>query len=120
MKVQLLTFAGCPNSGVAREMLRSVLASTGITASIEEVDTTAPETPDVLRGWGSPTILIDGADVEGQQPGGPSCRIYRDEDGRLRGSPSEALEERVTSGTNLPKRLSTRRSPWPCGNADPG
>ena len=87
MKVQLLTFAGCPNSGVAREMLRSVLASTGITASIEEVDTNAPETPDVLRGWGSPTILIDGADVEGQQPGGPSCRLYRDEDGRLHGLP---------------------------------
>ena len=90
MKVQLLTFAGCPNSAAAREMLRSVLASAGITAPIEEVDANAPETPDSLRGWGSPTILIDGVDVGGQEPAGTSCRLYLDEDGRLRGTPSEA------------------------------
>ena len=90
MKVQLLTFAGCPNSAAAREMLRSVLASAGITEPIEEVDAKAPETPESLRGWGSPTILIDGVDVGGQEPAGPSCRLYRDEDDRLRGTPSEA------------------------------
>jgi len=90
MKVQLLTFAGCPNSAAAREMLRSVLASAGITEPIEEVDANAAESPESLRGWGSPTILIDGVDVGGQEPAGTSCRLYRDEDGRLCGTPSEA------------------------------
>lgn len=90
MKVQLLTFAGCPNSAAAREMLRSVLVSAGITEPIEEADVNAPETPESLRGWGSPSILIDGVDVGGQEPAGTSCRLYRDEDGRLRGTPSEA------------------------------
>src|SRR5262249_5581173 len=65
MRVQLLTFAGCQNAEVVRETLRSALASTGIAVPVEEVDTNAPETPERLRGWGSPTILIDGVDVEG-------------------------------------------------------
>ncbi len=90
MKVQLLTLAGCPNSAAAREILRSVLASAGITEPIEEVDANAPEAPESLRGWGSPTILIDGVDVGGQEPAGTTCRLYRDEGGPLRGTPSEA------------------------------
>jgi len=90
VRVQLLTFAGCPNAESARRTLRSVLASAGITTTIEEVDTNAPETPERLREWGSPTILIDGADVEGlETPLGASCRLYRDEAGRHRGTPSE-------------------------------
>ena len=92
MKVQLLTFPGCPNAHAARGTLRSVLASSGIVSPIEEVDTTVPDTPGPLRGWGSPTVLIDGKDVGGQEaPTGTSCRLYRDEDGRLRGGPSETL-----------------------------
>ena len=105
MKVQLLTFAGCPNSAAAREILRSVLASAGITEPIEEVDANAPETHESLRGWGSPTILIDGVDVDGQEPADTSCRLYRDEDGRLRGTPSEA---RLRSA--LARAVSTGRS----------
>lgn len=92
MKVQLLSFPGCPNVDAAREMLRSAMASAGIRAPIEEVDTTSPDTPAPLRGWGSPTILIDGRDVGGAEaPTGRSCRIYRDEEGRLRGTPREVL-----------------------------
>ncbi len=92
MKVQLLTFPGCPNAEAAREALRSMLASSGIVSPIEEVDTTAPDTPEPLRGWGSPTVLIDGRDVGGQEtPTGASCRLYRDGDGRHHGIPSETL-----------------------------
>ena len=92
MKVQLLTFPGCPNADAAREVLQRVLSSAGIRAPIEEVDTVAPDTPEPLKGWGSPTILIDGRDVAGQEaPGGATCRLYRDEEGRLRGTPSVAL-----------------------------
>ena len=91
MRVQLLTFHGCPNGAAAREVLRRVLKSYGIRAPIEEVNTTAPETPEHLKVWGSPTILINGADIEGQgAPSSASCRLYRDEAGRLRGVPPEA------------------------------
>jgi mercuric ion transport protein len=92
MKVQLLTFPDCPNADAAREFLRRVLASSGIRGPIQEVNTTAPETAEHLRGWGSPTILINGVDIEGlHSPGTASCRVYRDSDGALRGIPSEAI-----------------------------
>ena len=91
MRVQLLTFPGCPNAAASREVLQRVLESRGITASIEEVNTAAPETPEHLHGWGSPTILVNGVDIEGQEaPTGASCRLYRDAAGRVRGVPPEA------------------------------
>jgi len=104
MKVQLLSFAECPNSAAAREMLRCVLVSAGITEPIEEVNVNAPETPESLRGWGSPSILIDGVDVGGQEPAGISCRLYRDEDGRLRRYPfgGSAAIGLGSSGVNRP------------------
>ena len=92
MRVQLLTFAGCPHAEAARETLRSVLVSSAVVVPIEDVDTNAPGTPEALRGWGSPTILINGEDAEGQDaPTGASCRLYRDQGGRLRGTPTQAL-----------------------------
>jgi hypothetical protein len=90
VKVQLLTFPGCPSAEAAREALRAVLASSEIAAEIEEVNTDSAETPDALRGWGSPTVLINGVDVEGEEPSGSSCRLYRDERGQLRAAPSVA------------------------------
>jgi hypothetical protein len=72
-------------------MLRAVLAASGVATEIEEVDTTAPDTPESLRRWGSPTVLINGVDVEGGEPSGSSyCRLYRDERGQVRGTPSVA------------------------------
>ncbi len=90
MKVQLLTFPGCPNAEAARDALRAVLVSSEIAAEIEEVDTDSAETPEALRGWGSPTVLINGVDVEGEEPTGSSCRLYRDEHGHIRAAPSVA------------------------------
>lgn len=91
LKVQLLTFPDCPHAEAAREMLLFVLESSRAAAEIEEVDTTSPETPEHLRGWGSPTILIDGADIEGQQaPSAEGCRLYRDSAGQLAAAPPEA------------------------------
>lgn len=91
MRIQLLTFPDCPNSTATRQLIQRVLDSTNVHAEIEDVDTAAPETPDNLRGWGSPTILIDGADVEGQSgSGNMSCRLYRDSSGRYAGIPTES------------------------------
>ena len=90
MKVQLLTFPGCPNADAARLVLRSILAASEIRAAIEEVDTTSNDTPEPLRAWGSPTILINGTDIEGLSAhDNASCRLYRDTSGRLTGIPPE-------------------------------
>ena len=78
MRIQLITFAGCPHAPAARTALEGVLTSLGIRERIEAVDTLSPETPQALRGWGSPTILLDGEDVAGESlPTGPGCRPSR-------------------------------------------
>ena len=91
MRVQLLTFPGCPNASATRELLQRVIAAANAEVEVQEVNTAAPDTPEKLRGWGSPTILIDGVDIEGQEaPAGSSCRLYRDPSGYLRGVPAES------------------------------
>jgi hypothetical protein len=92
LRIQLVTFSGCPNASAARALIESAVADAGIVAAIEEVDTLAPDTPAPLREWGSPTILLNGADVGGErEPTGPCCRLYRDDDGRVHAVPSRAL-----------------------------
>lgn len=92
MRVQLITFSGCPNASATREALERVLASVRVTQEIEEINTSDPATPESLRGWGSPTVLINGIDVGGQNvPGGSSCRLYADHTGVIRGVPPESL-----------------------------
>jgi hypothetical protein len=91
MRVQLLYFPGCPNAGGARAALLRSLAACGQPPDIEEVDVTVPGTPEHLRAWGSPTILIDGADVGGErEPSGPACRLYGGAEPGARGVPPEA------------------------------
>lgn len=78
MQIQLLYFPGCPNVNVARVAVARSLASLGLRCRIEEVDATAEGTPEELRRWGSPTILVDGSDVAGEEtPTGAACRLYR-------------------------------------------
>ncbi len=106
MKVQLLSFAGCPNAVPAREALRRSLAAAGLPPRFEEIDVAASGAPEHLRGWGSPTILVNGRDIAGASPTGPSCRIYGAENGGTRGVPPDdtiirALEE-----------ARPRRPPW--------
>ena len=76
MKVQLISFSGCPNVENARRALRQALASLALEETFEEVDSAAHDTPDELKSWGSPTILVDGVDVAGGSPSGRSCRTY--------------------------------------------
>ena len=92
MRIQLLSHPGCPNASAARERLLEALVIAGVAAEIEELDTTSAATPDELRGWGSPTVLIDGEDVAGEHPsGGVSCRRYRGADGQMSGAPTVSL-----------------------------
>ena len=94
MKVQLLYFQGCPHVEEARRMLRSALAASALGhVLVEEVDVEAATTPTELRDWGSPTILVNGVDVGGEEaPSGLGCRLYSG--GELPGVPPRRLIER--------------------------
>jgi len=74
--VQFLYFSGCPLADPARHNLTEAMAQAG-NNKFEEIDILDPSSPEHLRAWGSPTILIDGVDVTGQPKGNSvSCRIY--------------------------------------------
>ena len=79
IRVQFLAFDGCPLAEAARKELDAAVSEAGL-AGYEVIDILDPETPEDLRGWGSPTILVNGADVTGNTKGeGVGCRIYSTE-----------------------------------------
>jgi hypothetical protein len=91
MLVQLLYFPGCPNVSAAREALRQALMKVDPAPHLAELDVTAAHTPTHLRSWGSPTILVNGADVAGDDAAGSCCRLYPGSG--TRGAPSPAMIE---------------------------
>ncbi len=80
MKIQLLHFQGCPNVDLARAAARDAIAAEQLDLAIEESDVEGPAAPAWARGWGSPTVLVDGEDVSGQSAPvsseSSSCRLY--------------------------------------------
>ncbi len=94
MKLQLLYFPGCPNIELARSSAKSVLRDFP-RAEFEEVDVTDASTPESLRIWGSPTLLVNGKDVTGAEPTGTCCRLYDDHQRESRGVPSAKVIRRA-------------------------
>lgn len=90
--VEVLTFEGCPHAEPALELVKRVVADLGVAATVRRVDVPDPEAAAAQRFLGSPTIRVDGRDIE---PGLAerdeyvlSCRVYRTEAG-LKGEPDE-------------------------------
>jgi hypothetical protein len=97
MELTVLTVAGCPNGPLLEERLREVLAGRSDVTVTRRV-VAAQDGAERLGMRGSPTLLVDGVDPFAE-PGTPfsvSCRMYRDEDGRLGGAPPvDALRRAV-------------------------
>ena len=75
--IELLYFDGCPNTPPFRESLEAAIEESG--DSFIPVDLTQLDDSDIRRGYGSPTILVDGQDLfDMPVPKSPtmSCRIY--------------------------------------------
>ena len=106
--IELVWWKGCPSTERALQELRQALREAGL----EDIE---PRTREIRSeqeareaGFpGSPTILIDGADVApaSGEPAGLSCRIYHRRDGRVSPTPDpddvrealqRALREEVT------------------------
>jgi hypothetical protein len=80
MKVEMLYFQGCPHHEPALERVRNVLAAEGITADVLQIEVPNARAAESLRFLGSPSIRINGIDVEGLAPltgaVGLTCRAY--------------------------------------------
>jgi len=89
--VEVLTFEGCPHAEPALELAKRVIAESGSGATVRRVDLPDADAAEAHRFLGSPTIRVNGRDIE---PGAErdqyvlSCRIYRTDSG-VRGEPDE-------------------------------
>ncbi len=85
-EVEFLWWNECPSWERALELLRDELEAAGLdpgAVALTEIE--ADEDAERLGFPGSPTILIDGSDVQppdGEAPRGLTCRVYRRADGR--------------------------------------
>ena len=88
--VELLWFRDCPHHAAARLLLLAVIDEVAPGTRVEIIDASDPAVAGALRFPGSPTIRIDGRDVDPGyvDPGdySPRCRLYRTAAG-LRGLP---------------------------------
>jgi len=103
-RVEILYFDGCPNHERARALVETVAADLELEPSVQLVRVTDADAAGQLRFLGSPTVRVNGRDVE---PGAEerrdfvfSCRVYRTDHG-LSGQPSEAwLREALARASN--------------------
>ena len=98
--VEFLYWAECPSWERALMMLREAMAAAGLDpASVAVIELTDEEVARQRGFPGSPTIRIDGADVQdpGDNPVGLSCRVYRQRDGSTSPLPARADIEAALS-----------------------
>ena len=81
MKIEFLYFDDCPGHKTALALLEQILREEGISESIEKIEVTTEEAALQNRFLGSPSIRINGRDIEGraeESEYGLKCRIYPD------------------------------------------
>jgi hypothetical protein len=93
MKIELLYFEGCPSYAELLPRLRDLVAAQGIGEEVELRRVETPEDAERERFLGSPTVRVDGEDVDptarGRDGFGLECRLYKTEDGLARTPPEE-------------------------------
>jgi hypothetical protein len=100
VRIEFRYWEGCPSHPEAMELLEHVLQERGIEAEVVVRHVGTQAEAEELRFPGSPTILVDGRDVD---PEGATarpaltCRIYRLPTGKVSPVPSrEQLEDALT------------------------
>jgi hypothetical protein len=104
MKIEFLWFEDCPNHEEALRLLQEVMAENGIEQEVISVDLSDPDLANQYRFPGSPTIRIDGRDIEPgfAEPGDytPRCRLYLTP-GRLVGIPERSWIDAALQNASL-------------------
>jgi hypothetical protein len=97
VRVEFLYWEGCPSTPEAEALLRDVLRERDLDVEVERREVRTQQEAERERFPGSPTIRVDGRDVD---PAGAAarpalnCRIYHLPDGRVSPVPTrEQLEE---------------------------
>ena len=94
MTIDVLYFEGCPNHAPTLQGIRDVLRELCVDVEVREIEVKSTEEAFRLRFFGSPTVQVDGEDIDlavrGRTDYSFSCRVY----GRS-GIPPRAMIERA-------------------------
>ena len=111
MKIEVLYFDGCPNHKPALERVRQVLAEEGLSAVVLEVNVSEPSIAQRVGFLGSPSIRVNGLDVEPEARRGHAygvmCRTYA-VNGRREGLPSREMLRRAMREENSGKSVARK------------
>ena len=107
--VQVLFFDGCPNVDLATRNASEAIANAGVSATIRLVRIAGEAEAVRRRFLGSPTVRVDGVDVElsagARSDFGLQCRVYS-VDGRLTAAPPTAwIEAALRADPSLRTRV---------------
>ena len=80
--IEVLYFEGCPHFEATLSLADEVLSQLGVSAEVRKIEVRSPEDAERVRFLGSPSVRVDGKDIE---PGAENrteyalaCRIYGD------------------------------------------
>lgn len=102
MKIELLYFDGCPNWQQVDSDIKAVLREQGMQTPIDYINVRTSEEAEALRFIGSPSVRINGNDIEPDAPQvgfNLECRIYWLNGKAQRVPPREWMEEALRSAT---------------------
>ena len=101
-EIEFLFWRDCPSHPQALERLREVVDDLRLGVPITEVEVLTEEEARRLQFPGSPTIRVNGEDVDTEGAAlmeiALTCRLYRLEDGRASPIPSEGMIRRALAG----------------------
>ncbi|HEY2192104.1 MAG TPA: hypothetical protein VGH76_07355 [Actinomycetospora sp.] len=99
--VELLYFSGCPNHQAFLPHLRQLIREHGVNAPVRLVEITGDDQAQHQRFLGSPSLRINGIDVDpcatGRTDYGMQCRLYFTDNG-ARGVPPDSWILRALDG----------------------
>jgi hypothetical protein len=98
-EVEFLWFQDCPNHAAARAILDEVINEKAPGTTVTDIDATDSAVAKTHRFPGSPTIRVDGTDVDPAfvDPGDytPRCRLFRSGSGIVRVPERRWIEDAV-------------------------
>ena len=97
MRVSFLYYEDCPSHNLALERLREVMAEEDTPGEVKVLKVETEEQARELRFVGSPTIRVDGQDIDlpTESRYALTCRVYRLEDGRISPLPAKDMIRRA-------------------------
>ena len=98
MVIRVMTFEGCPNCEATKVLIEETVKELRVQADIEAIQVGNKEEAELYGFLGSPTIQVDGQEIEAGRRGEKasfSCRVYRTPNGTSGVPPKNLLRDAI-------------------------